>query len=279
MVRIVTDSTADLPEEIMEALGITVVPAYVIFGQKSYKDGIDISKDEFYQKLTEEKIHPTTSTATPEEFAKAYLKLAEQDQEIISLHLSPSFSRIYESALQGKEQAEKEKPNLKVEVIDTRWVVMAMGFLVIKAAKLAAEKKQLAEIVEEIKETIPRIRFLAVLDTLKYLKTGGRAQKAVGQGITALLNVKMLLTIKDGEAVRAGMVKVPKKIERFVDFIKRSSEAREIAIEYSTNLEEAQSLREKVKATFPEAVIYFSQVTPVIGTHAGPGILAVSVLS
>ena len=145
-VRIVTDSAADIPYAIIKELGIMVVPAYVNFGLKSYRDGVDISCDEFYDRLVNGPVHPSTSQATPADFARAYQSLARETDEIISIHMSGKFSGTFSSAQQGRNQA-----NIKstITMIDSGTITMALGIIVISAAKLANSGKTRAEIMDD----------------------------------------------------------------------------------------------------------------------------------
>jgi len=148
-VKVVTDSTSDIPLEVAQKLGITIVPNYVNFGNDTFCEGIDITPEEFYQKLTENPIHPTTSAAPPIDFLKFYIELSQKTDNIISIHPSSKLSAIYNNALLAKKMA-GEKTNCKIAVINSSLVVMAMGLLVISAARLAKEGKNLEEILELI---------------------------------------------------------------------------------------------------------------------------------
>ena len=174
VVKVVTDSTSDLPPQLAKELGITVVPAYVRFGDKVYRDRVDISEDEFYQRLLHDPIHPSTTQPPPQDFVDVYKELAQVADGIISIHVSSKLSGIYNSALRGKEVVEKECP---IEVIDSQVVTMGLGQLAIVANTIARSGKNLQHLVEEVKQMIPSIHILGLLDTLKYLALGGRIGK------------------------------------------------------------------------------------------------------
>ena len=170
-IKIVTDSTADLPQALAEELGITIVPLYVQFGHNTYRDRIDISEEEFYQRLLNDPIHPSTSQPTPQDFADVYNKLSKQADGIISIHISNKLSGTCNSALQGKEIASTECP---IEVIDSEMVSMGLGLIAVKAATIASSGKDLQNVVEEVTQLIHKTRVWALFDTLKYLAKGGR---------------------------------------------------------------------------------------------------------
>ena len=280
-VKIVTDSTADLPKEMVNELGISIIQNYVIFGDKISQESTEITSEEFYQRLVQNPVHPTTAAASPYDFERVYETLAEETNEIISIQASSKITSIYNNALMAKRLVEDEK-KCKIIVIDSLWTVMAMGLLVISAARLAKEGKNLSEIQSSIEENIPRIHFLAVLDTLTYISKGGRAGKAViriAQAASNVLDVKPMITFKNGEISFVDVVKTKKKQEKIISFVKGFSNIKEIALEYSTNKEEVERIGEEISSLLPEVPLYFSMTSPALGVHAGPGCLAVSLIT
>jgi len=278
MVKIVTDSTSDLPQEIVKELDITIVPAYVIFNLKRYLDGVDITREEFYKRLAESSVPPSTTAPSPKEFALAYQEILKKDKEILVICLSAKLSRIYESAFQAS--LEVARPGYKIDVIDSSLAAMALGLLVIEAGTLAKAGAGLGKIKAKIKTSIKDIRLLAVLDTLEYAEKGGRLEKLsikLAKKATSILNVKAVLNIKDGEISFAGAVRPGKKTERILNFISRGRNVEKIALEYSSKKQEAEMIREKIIASFPDIPIYLSSLSPGIGCHAGPGVIAVSI--
>jgi DegV family protein with EDD domain len=273
IVKIVTDSTADLPPRLAGDLDVTVVPVYVRFGDQIYRDRVDISEDEFYQRLLHDPIHPSTTQPTPQDFADVYQKLSQEAEGIISIHLSSKLSGTYNSALQGKELVENKCP---IEVIDSQVLTMSLGLLVIAATTIAKSGKNIQQVVEEIKQTIPSIHLLALLDTLKYLALGGRIGKV--QALLGLvLSVKPMLTIKDGELVPAGRVRSRTRgINRLVDFVKNAVDIQDMAIVYNTTPDEAQTLVGRMGSIFPKERIRLARLGPALGVHAGPGVLLVA---
>jgi len=274
-VKIVTDSTSDLTAEITGRLGITTVPLYVHFGTEAYRDGIDLTTEDFYRKLTQSKILPTTSTSAPGTFAGVYDGLAEEANEILVITLSSKFSTTYQSAVQGKEM---RRSKCRLEVIDSLFSISALGLICISAANVAQAGASLDEVVETVRTNMRRVDTRMAFDTLEYLKRGGRigtAQAFLG----SMLRVNPILTIKDGytEAVARTHSRA-KAIDYLCDFAMSFSHIEEMAVEDATTPDEAELLVERLSAKFPSGRIYRTKVSPVVGTHVGPHVLAVSVL-
>jgi len=273
-VKIVTDSTADLPPSLAEELGITVVPVYVKFGGEVYRDRVDISEDEFYQRLLSDPFHPSTEPPTPQDFADVYQKLSQEADGILSIHISSKISATCNSARRGKELVETEYP---IEVVDSGLVTMGLGLLVTAANALAKSGKSLPQMEEEVKRIIPSIHLLGLLDTLKYLARGGRIGKTRAL-LGSILAVKPMLTMKDGELESAGQVrKRTNGIERLFDFVKKTTDIEDLAIVYSTTPDEAQTLAERMDSIFAKEKIRLVRLGPALGVHTGPGILFVAV--
>jgi DegV family protein with EDD domain len=269
-VKVVTDSTADIPAQLVQELGITVVPLYVRFGEKVYRDGVDINEGEFYQKLVEGPIHPTTSQPTPADFADVYSKLSREADEIVSIHLSTKISGTYNSALTGKELAETRCP---IEVIDSSSVSMGLGLITMTAARLAKAGEKLTQVMEEVKETIPNIHLLGIFDTLKYLLLGGRISRAKAL-LGSVLNVKPLITMHDGEVSPSGQARTRSKgIERLFNLAKNALNIQELAIVHSTTPDEAASLKERIASILDRQQIHIARLGPALGVHGGPGTL------
>jgi DegV family protein with EDD domain len=271
-VKIVTDSAADLPTTLAEELGITIVPVYLRFGEDVYRDRIDISEDEFYHRLENDPIHPSTTQPTPQDFADTYQQLSKEADGIVSIHVSSILSGTYNSALQGKKLVDSGCP---IEVVDSQTVSIANGLIALTAAKIAMSGKNLQEVATGARQLIPTIRLLILFDTLKYLAKGGRIGKAKAL-LGSVLNVKPLLTIKDGELVPVGQVRTRSKgIQRLFDFARNAVDIQDLFILHSTTPDEAQTLADHIGSIFPRARITLTRVGPGIGVHAGPGVLAV----
>ncbi len=271
-IKIVTDSSADIPSDITKELGITVVPLFVRFGEDTYRDGIDISRNEFYEKLVDNPHHPNTILPSPGDFLEAYRGLASEADGIVSIHLSQKLSGTYQSALQAKDQLSSACP---VEVIDSKSITMGLGLAVIAAARVAAADGTMEQVVAEAREAVAETHLLAAFDTLKYLARGGRIGKAKAL-LGSLLVTKPLLSLKDGEVVPVGRARSMKKaINKLFDYTAASSNVSDIAIMFSTDPEYAEDLVERLGSVFPDISIRVGQIGPVLGTHGGPGIVVV----
>ena len=272
-IKVVTDSTADLPPTLAEELGITVVPVYLRFGDEVYRDRVDIIEDEFYHRLLHDPIHPSTTQPTPQDFADAYQKLSQEAGGIISIHISSKLSGTYNSAIQGKKLVEDWCP---IEVVDSQTVSIANGLIAMEAAKIARSGKSLQQVVAEVRQIIPNIHLLILFDTLKYLAKGGRIGKAKAL-LGSVLSVKPLLTVKDGELVPAGQVRSRDKgIQRLFDFVKNATDIQDLSILHSTTPDEAQALAERIGSIFPRERITLARLGPGLGVHGGPGVLLVA---
>jgi DegV family protein with EDD domain len=272
-VQVVTDSTADLPAELINELGITVVPLYVRFGETVYRDRVEISEDEFYKRLLRDSIHPTTSQPTPQDFAEVYQKLSSKADGIISIHISEKLSGTYNSASQGKNLVENGCP---IEVVDSKTTSMALGLIAMAASTMAASGKSLQQITEDIRQIISSVQLFVIFDTLKYLAKGGRIGKAKSL-LGSVLSVKPMLTIKDGEFLPVSQFRSrPKGIDKLFSYAKDSNNMEEMAIIHSTTPDEAQSLAERINSTLHPKQIRIARLGPVLGVHGGPGVLAVA---
>jgi DegV family protein with EDD domain len=272
-VKIVTDSTADLPDELVKELGITVVPIYVRFGEEVLRDRVDISEDEFYERLTHDPVHPNTTQPTPQDFVDFYQKVAKGADGIVSIHISAKLSGTCNSALMARETVGKECP---IEVVDSETLSMALGLVVIAAATAAKAGESMDKIVEAAKQTMPKIRLLFLLDTLKYLMLGGRIGKAKAL-LGSILNVKPILTLKDGELVPAGQARTRAKgIDKLFEFVQSAANIQDLAVVYNTTPDEAQTLAERIGSVFDKEKIRMARVGPALGVHGGPGAMIVA---
>jgi len=273
-VKIVTDSTADLSPEIVKELGITVVPEYILFGDKTYRDGIDISYDELYEKLIDNPKPPSTSQPTPADFTKVYRELSRETNEIISIHLSGKLSGTYSSALQGKKLADTKS---NITVIDSDLVSMGLGMLVMSAAKSALNNINPAKIIDEIKEEMKNIHLFATFDTLKYLALGGRIGRARAL-FGSILNVKPIITLRHGEFAPVGNVRTrAKALDKLVELAKSSLSVQEIAVVYSTTPTEANSIKDRLSSLVSSNRLHLARLGPALGVHGGPGTLALAI--
>jgi DegV family protein with EDD domain len=274
-VKVVTDSVSDLPPRVVKELGITVIPLNVRFGEEVYRDGIDLTSEQFYQRLTTNKILPVTSVPSPGAFAEAYNKLAEETDEILVIALSAKLSGTYEVARQSIGLIKRK---CRVEVVDSQWAVMAEGFIVIAAARAAQAGASLDEVMDIVRGNIPRVDMRAAFDTLEYLRRGGRigaAQALLGSA----LRIHPIITMKNGVVEPAGRARSRSKvIDHLYQFIASYSHIEGLAVENAACPDDADWLIERLSDRFPKERIYRTNTTPVIGTHTGPGLLLVAVM-
>ncbi|MDM8000612.1 MAG: DegV family protein [Dehalococcoidia bacterium] len=275
-VRIVTDSTADLPPQVAAELGIRVMPLYVHFGEKVYRDGIDLTAEEFYPKLVANKTLPTTSTVAPVEFARMYDELSKETREILAITISSKLSAAYDVALQARELIKDKK--CRVEVMDSKLFSMALGLVVIGAAKRAREGANLDSVLEYARGLYSRIHVRMTFDTLEYVRKGGRigaAEAFMGR----MLDVKPILTLKDGMATPVVRRRTrAKAIEYLRRFAVGFREIADLAVAYTTKPEDAIGLVNDLDEVFPKERTYLSVIGPVLGTHLGPGALGIAVV-
>ena len=273
-VQIVTDSVADLPSQVVKELGITVIPLLIRFGTEMYRDGIDLTADEFYYELAHSKAFPVTSVPPPATFAEAYDRLAKEADEILAIILSSKLSGIYDVAVQSIGLMKRK---CRVEVIDSQWATMAQGFIVMAAAKAAKAGANLDEVMAIAQRNIPRVDFRAAFDTLEYLRRGGRIGRAQAF-LGSMLKVNPIITLKDGVVEPAGRTRSrAKAIDHLHNFAMSYSRIEELAVEDTATPDEAEALVERLSSKFPKERIYRSRMTPAIGTHTGPRLLLVAV--
>jgi DegV family protein with EDD domain len=275
MVKLVTDSVADLPPEITKDLGITVIPLNVHFGTETYKDRVELTVEDFYQKLESGPTLPTTSAPGPGVFAEVFDDLAAKHAEILGVFLPRKLSATYDAATQGIQLMKRK---CQIEIVDSTLAIMGQGLLVMEAAKRALTGASLSELVDMISKTIPRIHVRVTLDTLKYLARGGRIGK-VQAFMGAMLKMNPILGIKNGEAFPSARVRTRAKAREWLyEFAAKFDKVKALAVEYGTDVAEAKVLAKRIASVFPKVPIYLSNVGPVIGTHTGPNVLSITVL-
>jgi DegV family protein with EDD domain len=274
-VKIVTDSVADIPAGIVAELGISVIPVMLHFGEETFRDGIDINTDQFFQKLVSSKVMPTTSVPSMDMFARTYAKLAEETDEILVIMLSSKLSGIYNAAVQSAALVDGDS---RIEVIDSGCAVMAQGFVVIRAAQAAQDGASLDEILAIVRRDLQRVEIRAAFDTLEYLQRGGRIGKAAAL-MGSMLRINPIVALKDGVVEPAGRARSRSKaIDHLYDFVAGYSKIEELAVEGGACPDDVDNLVERLGAIFPRERIYRSRATPVIGAHTGPGLILVAVL-
>ena len=259
----------------MRELGITVVPLRVIFGQQAYRDGIDLSSEEFFHKLTDSRELPTTSQPSTGEFVHVYEHLSEQTNRILSIHLSSRFSGTVQTA---RRAAQTLIGRCTIEVMDSATVSMAMGFAVIAAAKAAHDGADLEGCEAAARSVLRRQRLAVTVDTLEYLRRGGRIGRVQAM-LGGLLNIKPVLTIRNGEAHPLARVRTRQKaLEELLHVCLDQGRVVEAVVMHSTSLEDARYLADEVARRCPGVPVHTGVIGPVIGVHGGPGLVGLAVV-
>jgi DegV family protein with EDD domain len=267
-IRIVTDSTCDLPEEVIAEHGIKVIPLYINFGDESYLDGVELSRQQFYEMLPDYESPPTTAAPGTEIFARTYDQLASEGAtEILSVHVSSTLSATYDVA----RTVAQEMDAIPVTAFDGRQITIGTGFLVIAAAKAAAEGRSVTEILPMLEEMVSRTHSFAALDTVEFLRRSGRVT-ALQYGMSTLLNIKPLIMMHKGE-MGGERVRTRKRcIQRMIDLVADLGPLEQLSVVHTNAPEAAEALRRQAKELFPKGEkSYTVEVTPIIGAHVGPG--------
>ncbi|HNT24884.1 MAG TPA: DegV family protein [Anaerolineales bacterium] len=274
-IRVVTDSTSDLPAEVVARYQIPVVPLYINVGKQGYLDGIDITREEFYRKLPAFPVHPTTAVPSPQKFRAIYDALADEGAtDIISIHISESLS----ASVNVARVAAQETTSAKVTVIDGHQLSMGTGFLVETAAKMAAAGQALGEILGAIQSQIKRSHVFAALDTLEFLRRSGRMNRFVAN-MGALLQIKPILTMYDGKPGTEKVRTRERAMNRLVEMLEAVGPLERVAIVHThAALERVQELRRKAEHLLPKGDIPMEDITPVIGAHIGPSAIGFAVV-
>jgi DegV family protein with EDD domain len=275
-IRIVTDSTCDLPEEIVNQQAITVVPMYINVNEKSYLDGVDLTRDEFYAHLPGYFPAPKTATPSIETFIQVYERLADEGAlAILSIHISETLSATVNSARAAAERFTR----IPVTVLDSTQLSLGMGFLVEKAAQMARLGKTMEEIVSMLKEIMKRTYVFASLKTMEYLRRSGRMNFAIAK-FGEILQIKPLVHMNMGNAAAHRTRTQKRATEQLLAWLDEYAPYEKLAIVHAGIREEAEALREQIRSFFPESgMVSIVQITPVLGAHLGIGALGFACIS
>lgn len=275
-IAIVTDSTADLTPEMVEEMGVTIVPLRVIFGNEAYREGVDITTEEFYERLVKSRQLPTTSAPSVGDFQEAYERLLKEVDSIVSIHIGAKLSPGTVQAAQTARQS-LAKPE-RVEIVDSQAASLAIGFAIMEAVEATRAGAKLAEVKAAAESAVERTHVLFMLDTLEYLRRGGRIGRARAY-LGALLSVKPILTLREGEVYPEERVRTRARgLERIIQSGIKHQNVKLAAVAHSTTPDEAESIRERLAMAFPNVKVHLVRCGPVLGTHAGPGIVGVGVM-
>jgi DegV family protein with EDD domain len=272
-VRIVTDSTCDLPRELVDRLAVTVVPLTVFFGEEAYADGIDIDARGFYEKLRGFKDGlPRTSQPSIERFRTVYEQLGAESDEIVSIHISSRMSGTLNSAAIAREEL---ADSLHIDIVDSYNVSLGLGAVVMEAALAAQAGASRSEVVDIARATVDRVHVIAVVDTLEYLRRGGRIGRAQSW-VGALLSVKPILHVDAGEMAPLERVRTrARATDRLVELATADQRAKRLFVAAAGDDAAAADLVERVRPRLPHTDIQLCTIGPVVGVHAGPGLLGI----
>ena len=279
-VAIVTDSTCCLPRELVEKYDIYLIPLLTIYEGRSYRDGIDITPTEVYKIMRRRKNLPSTSTPSAGDFLEVYRQLSQKAEGILCITLTGKQSKTFEAALLAKEMAKEALPGTAIEVIDSRAVGGALGFIVLEAARVASQGADLNQVIRAAQDMRDKVNFLAMLDTLFYLARTGRIARAAAWA-GAILNMKPILehnpAIGETAPVARPRTKI-KAIELMLQIMaERMGDSKvHVMVHHADELAEGEKLRDKIRSQFDCAEIYLTEFTPVMGVHTGPGVLAIA---
>ena len=273
-IAVVTDSTATIPQELVTRHNIYVAPLHIIWDKVRYRDGIDIQPQEFYQRLRQSATLPTTSGAIQVEFLQIFEGLRGKVDGIVCILISRELSAAYASALSTKEMV----PEIPIEVIDSRLSTMGMGFGVIAAAKMASSGGSIEQVVTAAKEVLAKVQLFFALDTLDYLRRGGRVNFPAAV-IANLLKVKPILTLRDGKAEPEARPRtMTKAMESLLSLMKEkvTDTPLHVAVMHADNPDKAEYLKNEISSRFRSAELLVTGFTPVMGAHTGPGLIGVA---
>lgn len=275
VVRIVTDSTADLNAEQQQRAGITVVPLNVRFGDQVFKDHVELSTDEFFSRLKDSPQLPKTSQPPVGAFEEVFRACREGGDDVVAVLISSKVSGTYGAA----EIAAKNVDGEHIKVIDSLTTSMALGFLAIQGASLARDGQNLQAVAEGVRSLVPKARVLAAIDTLTYLERGGRIGRARAL-LGSLLNFKPLITLQDGEVAPLGRARGRvQAIDKLVELLGRDGKLLNLAVLHGGARADAEQLRDRVAGNYPGLEIPLAETGAVIGTYTGPGVIGFTYLT
>jgi DegV family protein with EDD domain len=274
-IRIVTDSTCDLPKEIVSQHAITVIPLMINVGDKSFLDGVDLTRSEFYARLPNFNPHPKTAAPGPEVFAQTFERLANEGaQAILSIHISETLSATVNSARIAAEQFTR----IPVTVLDSSQLSLGLGFIVERAAQLAESGKEAQEIISALKHLMKRVYVFASLKTLEYLRRSGRMHFALAR-FGEILQLKPLLHMNMGKASAHRTRTQKRATARLLEWLAEYAPYEKLAILHAGVQEEAEALHQQTLSWFPQGKVLIAQITPVLGAHLGIGALGFACIS
>jgi DegV family protein with EDD domain len=274
-VKIVTDSTCDLPRDLVEQLEITVVPLAVFFGDEALLDGVDIDAKEFYVRQATSAVLPRTSQPSVDLFQVAYEELGQETNEVVSIHLSSKLSGTLNAASVAREVVAH---SVHVDLIDSYNVGLGLGLIVLEAATAAQAGASLADVVAVARRAMDRVSVHLAVDTLEFLQRGGRIGRARSL-LGSVLSIKPILKVEDGEVAPFERVRTRSKaVERIFQIASNMPRAKAMFIAASGDTTTAEELIERLKPLLPHTDIRLGQLGPAVGVYTGPNALGVAAL-
>lgn len=276
-IKIITDSTSDLPKGIAKTYDIEVLPLTIFFDKDEYKDWLDIAPKVFFERMRNSEKLPTTSQVNPNSFKEKYESFLKDYDEIISIHLSSDASGTYNSAMIAREMVSEDR----ITVIDTRNYTYGFGQMVVQAAEMAKEGKSKDEILNRINYLIDNVKTLFVVDTLEYLRKGGRLS-ATKATIGTLLNLKPILTVENGKIVAIDKARGMKKaLKRIVEIMQEQGvdlKNQKVKIGHADNQENLREFEDAIEEVYGKYEVEEFEIGCVIGVYCGPGTVVIHYL-
>ena len=277
-VALVTDSSACIPDRLVEKYAIQVVPLQIAFGSRVFRDGVDLTQRQFFQMLRNEHILPTTSSPTPGEFLKRFTTLARSAEAILCLCPPPTLSAIYNAAQAAKDMV----PHLPIQIIPLPTAASGQGLVVLAAARAAQAAQSSSEVLKIIEDITPRVRLFGIVDTLEYLRRSGRVA-AVSALAASLLSVKPIFYFRDGKADLLTTARTkPRAVERLLKIMAdevKPGALLHLAVFHADAADEADRLKARLASSYNCAELLVTEFTPVMGAHTGPGLLGLAFYS
>jgi DegV family protein with EDD domain len=278
-VAIVTDSAASIPPPLSSQYGIDVVPLSLVIESRSYPDTLDGDTQQFYRSLKSARRPPTTASASPGAHLETLRQAGQRASAVLYISISGSYSATYDSALQATAALKRERPDLQLEVLDSQAAAMAQGFVVLEAARAAAQGADLPAVISRTRAVIPRVGLIAVIDTLEYLARGGRVPK-VQAWASALLAVKPILELRDQEVRLLTRTRTKRRaVAQLIPLLEQRGyrgSGLHLCVQHTNALSEAEELAAAARQRLEPAELLISEFTLVMGAHIGPGLLALA---
>jgi DegV family protein with EDD domain len=278
-IALVTDSTSFIPAELVQRYQITVAPQVLIWGQETFEDGVDIQPSEFYTRLAKASVMPSTSQVTVPKFQQIFQQFLDQDYQVLAVLISEKLSGTINSAMQAKAALPAGAP---IEVVDSRSTAMALGFQVLAVARAIEEGASLPEAVKLAEQAYHHTGIVFAVDTLEFLHRGGR----IGGGSRFLgtaLNIKPILELREGKVEALERVRTRKKsLNRLIELVEAQVGGRKpvrLATPHANSPDDARALLDEAAARLGAVEKIVAELSPVVGTHAGPGTVALAYMA